>query len=324
MSDPSIQDQIPLYALLSADERDDVEAYVAAHPEWAGALEEARALDELLQDARLLHRDPLTDEALAFYLAHHHIDQHAPSPVLQQAFERVEEQLEEHPELRERQRRMQQRLKELEAASDPIAQFERLTGHHLVEEKSAATGEREDRAPRRHARLHVLPAGWARWGIAAVLAVVVLYGVLLLVSRATEPELQRLAYVEADELRGYSTMRLRSASPAVTDTTAPDHLFMQAVDMLESAYRSHLGLFPTYDQAEVDRAAALLEQVIAREVPESFVRIEAYYFLGKARLAQNRPEEARIALQKVIDESGPRSGEAKEILGRMRQRYGGG
>lgn len=325
MSDQPIEDKIPLYPLLDAAERADVETYVEAHPEWKAVLKEARALDGLLEGARLLYRDPAGDEALAYYLAHHHVDPHEPKPALRRAFEHIEQQLEQHPDLRERQQRMQERLKELEAASDPVAQFERLTGRSLdeAEHLSEPAPVRKDRPSRQHARVHVLHSRWMHWSVAAGLAVVTLYVVLLLVSRATQPDLERLAVVEADDLQAYSTLRLRGTTDFASDTTTADQLFLHAVELLDAAYDSHLGLFPSYDDAQVDSAATLLEEVIELESPESFVRLEAYYFLGKARLAQNRPEEARAALQQVVDQRGPRIGEAEAIIAELKQRNGG-
>lgn len=327
MTDQPIQDKIPLFPLLDDADRADVEAYVEANPEWASVLDEARALGDLLADARLLVQDPASEEALAYYLAHQHVDHHEPQPLLRQAFERIEEQLEQHPGLRERRQRMQERLRELEAASDPVAQFERLTGRSLgeVEQAGERAAAREDRPPRRHARVYSLGGRWMRWSMAAVLAAVALYAVLFFVSRATQPELQRLAFVDADELRAYSTLRLRSASGAPADTAATiDQIFLQAVTMLEGAYESPLGLFPSYDDEQVERAATMLEQVIEAEPPESFLALEAYYFLGKARLAQNQPAAAREALERVVEQRGPRTGEAEAILAELMQREEGG
>ena len=322
-----IEEQIEQYALLSPEERQEVDTYVAAHPEWTSALDEAKRLAALLRDARLLDEAPPGDEALAYYLAAQGL---GPTSGAQDVYHRIEAQIEADPALRARADALAERLRELDAASDPVAQFERLSGYKLPppppgdpptsEARTSDPKRAADRAPRRtsgEGRRTSSLNRWVRRTSVLALALVGLYGALFAFSQATTPTYERLAAFRSDEVRTDIYGRPNRGGTPQADTLSIEALFLEALPLLQEARTSTLGLFPRYDEAKLERAAELLEQIIARE-PPGFTRAEAYYLLGKARLAQGDVEAARDALRPVAygeEGAGPgRQDEAAERL----------
>ena len=320
----TVEEKLWAYGLLSPEEQAEVDAFVAAHPEWAPAREQARALAGLLRDARLLDEAAPGDEALAYHLAARHLG--PPPPAWADAYRRIEERLEADPERRARYEDLERRFDELEAASDPVAQFERLSGYALDPPTFAAppapgSQRAPDRVPRRTAQRRGRLPRLARWTSAVALAAVGLYGALFALSYGTTPPNERLAAFEPEEVRPDIYGRRDRGSAPQADTT--EALFLQALPLLQEARTSTLGLFPRYDEAKLQRAGRLLEQIIAQQDP-GFARAEAYYLLGKVRLAQGDVQGARDALRRVVTGEGAGPGrqddEARRILEALRTR----
>ena len=324
----TVEEKLWAYGLLSPEEQAEVDAFVAAHPEWAPAREQARALAGLLRDARLLDEAAPGDEALAYHLAARHLG--PPPPAWADAYRRIEERLEADPQRRARYEDLERRLDELEAASDPAAQFERLSGYALDPPTSAAppapgSQRAPDRVPRRTSQHRGRLPRLARWTSAIALAAVGLYGALFALSYGATPPNERLAAFEPDEVRtDIYGRRDRGAAPQ-PDSLSTEALFLQALPLLQEARTSTLGLFPRYDEAKLQRAGRLLERIIAQEDP-GFARAEAYYLLGKVRLAQGDVQGARDALRRVVTGEGAGPGlqadEAERLLRSLAQRRG--
>ena len=127
-----MKDNILLYSQLSPAEQADIESYVEEHPDLYPLLEEAKALGDVFQQAQRVHADLPDDEVLAYYLLTRQMSQHPTPPSLQTLFSRIEARMQTDEVLRARYDRLAQRLVELEAASDTIAHFERVTGHRVT------------------------------------------------------------------------------------------------------------------------------------------------------------------------------------------------
>lgn len=126
----SFQDRILRYPVLSPAEQRDVEEHVQHHPDLVPLFEEARAFTAMLHDAQRFHNDPLDDEILAYYVATKHVSA-TPPPALREVFDRIETQIQSDPALHTRYEQFVERLHALDAAVDPVDQFERLTEHPL-------------------------------------------------------------------------------------------------------------------------------------------------------------------------------------------------
>lgn len=315
-----MEDKLLVYSELPPEEQRAVEAHVAQHPELLPALEEARAFRELLQEARLLRADPPGDEALAYYLATRHVSPHPVPASLQDAFAGIEVRLTADASLRTRYEALSSRMAALEAASDPVEQFERLTGHRLPRQPQPAPGERAEvlavsetasSATGRPAILRLWGQA-GRWIAAAVVFLLALYGTLALVSHLSQSDLERLAALEGS---AYDEEGLRMRSGVTLPGYASsEELYRRALPLLREARKHTVGLFPRYDQRLLSDAAGLLERVVAQDPAASPLRSEAYYLLAKVRLAQADVEGAKTALRAVLDGSGWRVPEASALL----------
>lgn len=185
------------------------------------------------------------------------------------------------------------------------------------------TGGDEAFSPREEGNRLADNVGW--WIALALIVLASFYGGLLLVSYVMQPELQRLAYFEEDELRleGYAVPARPSDSVRLQNASS-DELYLQALAHLRAAQTSTWGFFPRFDEESLQRAAALLEHVTAREEEDAFLQLEAYYLLGKIRLAQGRRKAARLALLEVVEGKGRKADPARELLRGMASQGGEG
>ena len=328
----TIEEKLLRYPDLTEDERREVDAYVDDHPEMAELRSEVQQLFALVEGAASLEHRPPDDEALAYYALTQYLTHHEPTPALQSLNERLESDIADSPELRERLQRIEGRLREMEKSSDARAHFEQLSGHSLGSAPAAKASSgrqgRTDRPP----RARITSLRWMRYAAAAVVLVALGYAGLWLASEASESEFEELAVVPAEELtiEGYG-LRLRGggAGPAgMTDPgsgtesgegTGADSLtaqlrYVRALDLIDRSRHTTLGLFPRYKQDRLRHAARLLREVIRQEEENSFLQLESYYFLGKTLLALERPEEAAAAFRAVVEGGGRKQAAAAEIL----------
>ncbi len=317
-----IETKILQFASLSTEEQRRVETYVDTHPEWRSFLEEVKTLEVLRDDVASLHHTD--NDVLAYYVVVTHTALN-PSGRLERVFAELETKLDTDTALRERYEALVARLDTIGEAIDPVAHFESLSGfrldpdgassQHPVDEDGRLTQE-----SKQGVRIVTLPRA-VRWVAAAVVLVAVLYGGLYGVSRATQSDIERLAHVDASEthIEGYTLTTRGTAATGTVDTSGA--LYLDALRTLREARESTLGLFPRYNAGKLTRAEELLQQIIEREGPRSFLQVEAYFFLGKVHLAQGNIEAARSNFQTVTLREGRRSMEAAEILTKLQREY---
>jgi len=292
---------------------------VALHPSLAPLLAEARALGPFLEGGRPLLETPLGDEVLAYYLVTHRLGPHALPAGLQAAFTRIEARLDVDPALRARCEALSERRLALEGRGDAVSHFERVTGHVLEGPAVGGASRAEDRPAWRRPPLRLLSEPFQRWGIAATVAFVALYGVLLLFSEVSRSDLQRLAQFQPEMLvvDDVETPALRSEE-RIGDQSM--HLFfLEALAEIRAAQSSILGLFPHYDAEHLARAVANLEQIVTHEQRDTYLYLESSFYLGKLYLAQEDVPRARAALQSVIAGGGERLDEASALLIRLEE-----
>lgn len=313
----NVEEQILSYPHLSVDEQREVEAYVESNPKWAPLLRDVRALEGLAEGMR----GALPSDAfLATYVVARHLHPDEVPPDLEEVFSRLEARIAEDDALRQQVEAARQRLEEAEAAIDPVAQFETLTGRALdaegktVEADTSETTGRRASAPSILDVLLNLPV-LLRRGAVAVVLLVGLYGVLYATSIATQSTVDRLAAVEvSDQLLDSYTPDDTRGGISKTDTLSVDERYLEALTVLRTARTSTLGLFPRYDAEKLDRAERLLTQVVEDVEPQSFLALEARFYLGKVALAQEDVSTARRHLQMVVEHGGRQAGKAQKIL----------
>lgn len=330
----NVEEQILSYPYLSVEKQREVDAYVEDHPEWAPLLRDVRALESLGRTPR--EDDASVDPFLRTYVVVQHFHPEDISPRLREIFARLEARLDEDPALRERANAIRDRLEDTEAALDPVAHFEELTGHALTpdaetdETAPAARSTTPDPARDRGAassprsvidQLLALPLA-LRMGGAAIALLLGTYAVLFTASEASQSTLDRLATVRVSPqmVESYSSINTRSALPSA-DTTQGKDLYLNALSALRSARTSTFGLFPKYDDEKIAKAEQLLTQLIEQEASASFLALEARFYLGKVYLAQEQVEPARKQFEIVIREGGRKNADAERILETLRTEY---
>lgn len=299
-----ITDRLDAYPTLSPEERDAVDAYVAANPEWAADLDQARQLAAILDR----HRAGISRIDVAEAVASEALGQ----PPLSD----VAEALGSDPALHAHAEAVRQRVAALAAEmEDPVAQFERLTDRPsarpltLVNTGAIPFPDRRagDRAPEPSLRPGRLRITWTRPLAYAAALLVAAYGGLFLVSTQTLSDRARLA--DLGSLADYEPLRLRGGEADDLDTRLD-----VALDGVDDARRSVLGLFPRYDDEALDGVAVQLEDIVNAASPGSSVHEEALFALARVRFAQDREASAREALDALIEGGGARAPEARRLL----------
>jgi len=325
------------YDELPASERDEVDAYLAEHPEAAHILAEGRALRALLDEAGRLDAEVPDAEAIAQFIAAQHMAQQPLPDDLAALGRRIEAALADHPEVERQYSMMQERLKTLVTnAESPRAQFERLTGRSLGASRQAEPAPVEEApatmAAAQAAAQAVPPARrdrsktWRtsvtdslslfqsfslpRLAFAATFIVVLLYGGLYVAGQASQPDHVRLAELDAVE-NEFAGLRLRGPDGQVD--LASDR-YAAALDALAEARSSTLGLFPHYEQEGLNEAIRLLEEAAELEGRDSALGLEAWFLIGKVLLYEGEIDVARDAFEIVVEQQGPSAPDAQRLL----------
>lgn len=292
----TLDDRLAAYDSLSPQERAEVAREVAAsRPDLAPRLAEARAFAALIDAAQGGGHDPVADALVDARLGLRD------TPVVADT-----------PEDAARAAQIRENLDRLDAeAESPAAMFARLTGRPVdfgSEAEPTTSRTAQDRAaaaPARSARTQ--RAGVFRRVLVSLgLLVVALYGGLALTQSTFAPERSRVAEL-GDVAASYQPITVRGAA---ADPFA--ERYEAALAMLGDARRTTLGLFPRYDDAELDRAAAAFAAIAGDADPASRWAQEATLALGRIRLLQGRDDDARRALASVPD--GYRASDARRLL----------
>lgn len=299
-----ITDRLEAYPTLSPEERDAVDAYVAANPEWTADLESARQLAALLDR----HRGGASRIDVAEAVAGEALGQPVDGELAMA--------LDTDPDLKAHAGTVRQRVAELAAEmEDPVAQFERLTGRTSarplapVNTGTVPSPDRRagDRAPEPSVRPGRMRLAWTRPLAYAAAFLVAAYGGLFLVSTQTLSDRDRLADLGA--LSGYEPLRLRGGEADDLDIRLD-----VALDGVDDARRSVLGLFPRYDTEALDGVAVALEDIVSAAPASSSVHEEALFALARVRFAQDRETSARAALESLVENGGARAPDARRLL----------
>ncbi|MEX1055686.1 MAG: hypothetical protein WED81_06625, partial [Rhodothermales bacterium] len=293
----NIEEKILLYPELPEKERLEVREYVDRHPEWKPTLEEVMELDRVLREAGTFDASAQRDEALAFFATSRNLP-HTP-PDLDRHYRGIREQLENNPALQERFEELEARRNEIDRLLPPDEQFRRL------QERTPLSHSAEPRNVR------------FLWRAAAsIVALAAIYSLLYKIGGLSQPEAERLARFQREELvvEGFETTR-RAGEPGSESSATAEYL--AALEELGQSERSFIGLFPRFDEARLDSASSHLQRVLEMEPEGTFLAGEAAYLQGKVHLARGELREAESLLQTVVDGHGRRAEEAEAILKKL-------
>ena len=327
-----VEEKILSYPHLPVDRKREVEAYVESHPEWAPLLQDVRSIEHLSANRQ---SDLPSDALLATYVTVQYLHPggvEGLSPRLQEALSEIDARIENEETLRLEVEAARRRLKEAEAAVDPVSQFEALTEHTLDEVSNPEWAENPE--PASVGPQDTSSSLWeiflnlprlAQYGAVAATLLVVAYGGLYGVSQTTQSTLDRLATVEVSDqvVESYADTNLRSPAPE-SEASSVDEQYLAALSILRRARTSTLGLFPRYDPDALTLAEQRLGQVLEQVEPDSFLALEAHFYLGKIALAQEDVDAARSHFKTVVKQDGRQAREAYDILKTLQQEYGMG
>lgn len=303
------------------EQRDLVERLIDA-PETFALVEDEDLASIFLQVPDLPADHPATRAALAYVATYHYWSTRPPSGEALALFTRVKAQLRERPDLRAEFEAIEARALHLDTVSDPVRQFEALTGRQLVpNDSNEAT--RPDRPSRRRSHSVSSHYRWLRQdlpatpsirimgqGLAAIAGLLIFYGILAATDYATRSDLQNIAYEEASAFPPAGSFR----SGLDNSQQIAEQLILDAVREVIASRETTLGLFPRYDEERLRWAEEAFRQVLRNDQADAWLRGEAGFLLGAVLIAEGRAEEARRALEEVSQADGPRAEQARTLL----------
>lgn len=204
-------------------------------------------------------------------------------------------------------------LEELQRDADPVGLFERLRNPDANVE--APSGQQEG-ALKTKRRTWTTPftgwgaqsVAWGRYAFSAFLVAAVAYAGLFAVSRSTLPEHTQIAAL-SDVSDSFRPPRVRGP-----ESESPADEYEAAVDRLDDARTSILGLFPSYDTEELDEAAGAFQAIREQAEPQTAYRQEATLALARIRIEQQRFDEATRLLDELGASGGYRAPDAERLL----------
>lgn len=314
----TLEERILLYPDLPPEERRAVDAAVAGQPELEAMLDDVRDLHALFGEAELSDALQPGVEALSHYVVSGGLPPRGTDPVA----DRLRAALDTDAALREEYETMQARMAQLDTEAEPAElQFQRLAARKPAAEAPLppppAAPTRRPRPARRAKEREAISSGrhlvtrvaFRRAVAAFVVVCAIGYAALFAAGPSMLSDEQRLA--DLDEVPVYTGFRLRGPG-GVTDPTL--QAYGEAVQALEDARRSTLGLFPHYDARELEAAAARLETLIAEHPGSEALTLDARYVLAKVRLYQGNEDAARRQLRTVLQREGPSAPDAERLL----------
>lgn len=345
----NIEDRILNYGLLPAEEQQVVDQYVLGHPEFASMLDEVKALYALVDRSELQKTDRLQDMALAYYIAQTHFGAtEAPTAEMTLAYNKLKHQIEHDEDVRTRYDAIKSRMAEIVNQSDPLAQFEKLSGHTIeniplpakgpvvgrgaVKEGGASTDnsvkeKAVDWVPVKR-KQGITTRRWVTSASFLVLSSIAVFFIALHGNR-----LERMAYLDPEAFYANAPSGLRGTNPgwasadgvgdemsgvrAAELNTLSGVRFKEGTDIVFGAQHSILNRFYTYDLDALSKAEVIFDSILQEQGLDAQLASEVKFALAKVYLAQRRTKEARDLLDDVAQFDGLWATEASQILDKL-------
>jgi hypothetical protein len=303
------------FGQLARPQQEEIERYVAAHTEYIQVFEDVKSMYRMLEEVNAFTDEVPGDSALAYYIAHQYLQHHPLPDGLRTSFENMKRRIDRNPEIRLRFEEIRFRMDRIASHSDPLMQFEALTGHTLSPQSSPGSppasgmfaGDREPTHPLSRGRSRGLRI------LGASLSLIVAATVFLFAAN----RIDRLAYTDPAllVLDGYEPVaRSEYRLPA---TAGIDEQFIYGQAALRDAQRAWLGIYYRYNQDRLDEAQDLFERVRRSGQETALLWHEATYYLAKIAIANEDLESARRLLNELTTNTGPRTVEAGSLLKRL-------
>ena len=95
--------------------------------------------------------------------------------------------------------------------------------------------------------------------------------------------------------------------------------YILGITYLKASESDFIGLFKNYDEQRIDLSISNLKQSIEKNNSGDYesIKLDAYYYVGRAYLLNDVQDSAKVNLQKVIDGKGKYSIQASELIAQM-------
>lgn len=306
----NIEKDIWRYGQLPEEMQQKIDLYVKDNIAFAEVLEQVKLLYQILPQSYVFTAEPADDAALSYYIANQYLGQaHVLPDVLRIGYETMKKRIDSDPALHERYETLRHRMEHIMNHSDPLKQFEALTGHRIEAAPKTVGLYAQDRSSS-------VPSGIADklWSLhvtrGALALVVVLLGTWLLYGNRTA----RLAYTDR-ALLTIDHANLSFRGDLAGTSASLDRQFVYGQSALEESQHRWLGVFYTFDQERLELAETYFTNVLASSDIELVER--SNFLLGKIELAKGNVAEARGYLQKAAAENAIYSDEASSLLERL-------
>ena len=256
------------YGMLSRQEQEEVESLVLENPEYASVLADSKAVHRLFEEAGVFANDSNEKIAMAYLVAHTQVTSGMAPGMLERAFAELRTKIEAMPHALERYSEVRVRMEEIAMGSDPVSQFEQLTGYDIKQDFAPSLenkripqklrkaffkgGYKKDRSIVKRRR-----AAGGAIGMGVGVSTVLLF--LVMVVGYYENRIARGAYIGDDVLYVKEVMRERGLENN-EESNSPEVLFTLAKNAIYSAQKVQLGLYYSYDKQELEQAETLLIQ----------------------------------------------------------------
>ena len=320
-----LEDKIWQFGLLSREEQIAVELQANDHHELATVLTEVKALYQLLAESGMMDDNDPSDLALAYYVAQESFASAGAPAKMAIAYQHLAKKVQQDEGCYNRYKMIQARMEEVAGYSDPVTEFEKLTGHKIqdipVVDKRKMIFGREDRGP--IVREPVLHQN--KWSSSiAVILVLGIMGVLIGNNR-----LERLAYMEPETVARLAPSEFRGIDelPAGEQIDEPfmnqqQALLKEGILAFLSAQNSWMNIYYTYDHqrlAEAEQVVLSLKETMSQQGSgiNGWLLNEINFVLAKIYLAQDKLEEARAHLEVIQQQPGDIYNKARQLLDRL-------
>ena len=301
------------YGILPDEEKNELEAFVSINTEYAPILKESKEIHVLLEQVGVFAGDT-SDEIAIAYLVANNLAVGSPPRVLKRAYDQLQDKIEAMPQAQQSYSRMKGRMERMTITSDPVSQFEQLTGYSVDQDFEHSKAERVS-ANREYAedRQRVVRLNrWrlVRYGIRFNLVLAVF--LLVFYVGYYENRIARNAYSSADMLLVDEIIEERGVDE-YAQPLSPDVLFTFAQQALFESQQVWFGLYYSYDEGKLAEAENLLLTVRQDSSSSPFLKEESMYLLAKIAMASGDYEKASTLLDELIALRSRRLEEAQQL-----------
>lgn len=307
----NIEKDIWRYGQLPEEMQQKIELFVRENPAYSGVLEQVKTLYEIIPQSFVFTAEPVDDDALSYYIANQYLGQaHDLPQVLRIGYDTMKARIDGDPALHARYEALRHRMEHIAGHSDPLEQFEALTGHRLEDPPKTIggyAGDRSSSAP--------VGASSRRWPSSVARGTWALLILLIGAWGYYENRTARLAFTDHALFSINNTNATFRSDEAARINASLDHQFVYGQFALEESQHHWLGIYYTFDHEQLELAEIYFKNVL--NAPDKELVDRSNFFLGKIALAKGNVAEARSYLQDAATGEATFANNAASLLGKL-------